>query len=139
VRRTALLRWLLKRLKPREFDTNKEAAGSLLALLLQTHPPNAQSLADINGIDALLQVFSLMPCLPLPIPFHYHNQSTEPGGHQLHHNPAAGDLGWLCMTSRVCSSSVESVSQHEQQLLLHYAFAQACTVQYVWLYTLYLV
>lgn len=58
VRRTALLRWLLKRLKPREFDTNKEAAGSLLALLLQTHPPNGQSLADINGIDSLLQVIS---------------------------------------------------------------------------------
>ena len=56
VQRTTLLRWLLKRLKPREFDSNKEAAGSLLALLLQTHPPNAQALADINGIDALLQV-----------------------------------------------------------------------------------
>ncbi|KAK9834002.1 hypothetical protein WJX81_002145 [Elliptochloris bilobata] len=58
VQRTPLLRWLLKRLKPREFDSNKEAAGSLLALLLQTHPPNAQSLADINGIDALLQVIA---------------------------------------------------------------------------------
>ena len=56
VHRTTLLRWLLKRLKPREFDSNKEAAGSLLALLLQTHPPNAQALADINGVDALLQV-----------------------------------------------------------------------------------
>ena len=56
VQRTTLLRWLLKRLKPREFDSNKEAAGSLLAVLLQTHPPNAQALADINGIDALLQV-----------------------------------------------------------------------------------
>ena len=56
VRRTPLLRWLLKRLKPREFDSNKEAAGSLLALLLQTHPPNAQALADANGVDALLTV-----------------------------------------------------------------------------------
>lgn len=56
VQRTTLLRWLLRRLKPREFDSNKESAGSLLALLLQTHPPNAQALADINGIDALLQV-----------------------------------------------------------------------------------
>ena len=61
VRRTPLLRWLLKRLKPREFDSNKEAAGSLLALLLQTHPPNAQALADANGVDALLTVRAPRP------------------------------------------------------------------------------
>jgi len=76
VRRTPLLRWLLKRLKPREFDSNKEAAGSLLALLLQTHPPNAQALADANGVDALLTVRAPRPpergrrlrsaCLPQP-------------------------------------------------------------------------
>lgn len=67
MQRTMLLRWLLKRLKPREFDSNKEAAGSLLALLLQTHPPNAQALADINGIDALLQVHPVVLHLLGPV------------------------------------------------------------------------
>lgn len=56
VGRTKVLQWMLKRLKPREFDVNKGAAGENLALLLQASQANAQRAADLNGIDAILQV-----------------------------------------------------------------------------------
>lgn len=54
--RTKVLNWMLKRLKPREFDVNKGAVGENLALLLQSSQANAQRAADLNGIDAMLQV-----------------------------------------------------------------------------------
>ena len=54
--RTKVLNWMLKRLKPREFDVNKGAVGESLALLLQSSQANAQKAADLNGIDAILQV-----------------------------------------------------------------------------------
>ena len=58
VSRTKVLNWMLKRLKPREFDVNKGAVGETLALLLQSSQANAQKAADLNGIDAILQVHS---------------------------------------------------------------------------------
>ena len=58
VSRTKVLNWMLKRLKPREFDVNKGAVGESLALLLQSSQTNAQKAADLNGIDAILQVLS---------------------------------------------------------------------------------
>ena len=54
--RTKLLKWLLARLRPREFDSNKQYTSELLAILIQTSPKNQQRLADMNGIDAILQV-----------------------------------------------------------------------------------
>ena len=54
--KSKLLKWLLARLRPREFDSNKQSASELLAILLQNSPKNQQRLADANGIDALLQV-----------------------------------------------------------------------------------
>ena len=54
--RSKLLKWMLGRLRPREFDSNKQSAAELLAILLQNSPKNQQRLADANGIDALLQV-----------------------------------------------------------------------------------
>jgi len=54
--RTKVLNWMLKRLKPREFDVNKGAVGESLALLLQSSQANAQKAADLNGMDAILQV-----------------------------------------------------------------------------------
>ena len=54
-RRTKLLRWMLARLKPREFEGNKQQCSEVLAVLLQAAPANAQRLADLNGIDSLLQ------------------------------------------------------------------------------------
>ena len=33
--RTRLLKWLLARIRPREFDSNKQQASDLLAILVQ--------------------------------------------------------------------------------------------------------
>lgn len=62
MKRTKILSWMLKRLKVREFDSNKGAIGETLAVLLQTSQANVQKLAAMNGIDILLQVrcFSLL-------------------------------------------------------------------------------
>ena len=54
--RSKLLKWMLARLRPREFDSNKQSCSELLAILLQSSPLNQQRLADANGIDVLLQV-----------------------------------------------------------------------------------
>jgi hypothetical protein len=56
VKRTKLLSWMLKRLKVRDFDSNKSAVGEVLAVLLQSSQANVQKLAEMNGIDILLQV-----------------------------------------------------------------------------------
>ena len=62
--RTKLLKWMLGRLRRREFDSNKQYTAELLAILLQSSQKNQQRLADANGIDVLLQV--LVPlCLAL--------------------------------------------------------------------------
>ena len=55
--KTKLLIWLLSRLRPREFDSNKQYTSELLAILIQSSLKNQQRVADLNGIDALLQVF----------------------------------------------------------------------------------
>ena len=55
--KTKLLNWLLSRLRPREFDSNKQYTSELLAILIQSSLKNQQRVADLNGIDALLQVF----------------------------------------------------------------------------------
>ena len=56
MKRTKVLKWMLQRLKSREFDVNKGSVGEVLAVLLQSSQENAQKLADLNGIDILLQV-----------------------------------------------------------------------------------
>lgn len=58
MKRTKVLKWMLQRLKQREFDNNKGSVGEVLAVLLQSSQENAQRLADLNGIDMLLQVSS---------------------------------------------------------------------------------
>ncbi|BDA41413.1 beta-catenin-like protein 1 [Coccomyxa sp. Obi] len=58
VKRTKVLKWMLNRLKPREFDPNKGSVGEVLAVLLQSSQENAQRLTDLNGIDALLQAIA---------------------------------------------------------------------------------
>ncbi|EIE25166.1 DUF1716-domain-containing protein [Coccomyxa subellipsoidea C-169] len=55
VKRTKVLKWMLQRLKSREFDVNKGSVGEVLGVLLQSSQENAQRLADLNGIDVLLQ------------------------------------------------------------------------------------
>ena len=54
--RTKLLKWLLGRVRQREFDSNKQYASEVLAILLQSSPVNQQILVDADGIELLLQV-----------------------------------------------------------------------------------
>lgn len=56
---TKLLRWLLSRVKAREFDANKQYASEILAILLQNSPANQKRLGQINGVDALLQAVAM--------------------------------------------------------------------------------
>eukprot|EP00242_Pyramimonas_sp_CCMP2087_P011677 CAMPEP_0198198424 /NCGR_PEP_ID=MMETSP1445-20131203/1901_1 /TAXON_ID=36898 /ORGANISM="Pyramimonas sp., Strain CCMP2087" /LENGTH=584 /DNA_ID=CAMNT_0043867989 /DNA_START=217 /DNA_END=1968 /DNA_ORIENTATION=+ len=57
--RTKLLRWLLSRIKPREFDSNKFYAAELLSILMQGNEPNQKKLGAANGIDTLLQAAAM--------------------------------------------------------------------------------
>ena len=54
--RTKLLRWLLSRVKARDFDSNKFYASELLSILMQGSEPNQKRLGAMNGVDSLLQV-----------------------------------------------------------------------------------
>ena len=51
-------RWLLDRLKTREFEGNKQYVAELLAILLQTSTENQRRVAAANGIDILLQALA---------------------------------------------------------------------------------
>ncbi|KAF9624086.1 hypothetical protein IFM89_007784 [Coptis chinensis] len=53
--RTNLLKWLLKKIKVREFDSNKQYASEILAILLQNSVGNQKKLGGMNGVDSLLQ------------------------------------------------------------------------------------
>eukprot|EP00252_Welwitschia_mirabilis_P027143 TRINITY_DN9214_c0_g1_i4.p1 TRINITY_DN9214_c0_g1~~TRINITY_DN9214_c0_g1_i4.p1 ORF type:complete len:378 (-),score=44.46 TRINITY_DN9214_c0_g1_i4:833-1966(-) len=53
--KTKLLRWLLNRIKPREFDANKQYASEILAILLQSSSANQRRLGQLNGVDYVLQ------------------------------------------------------------------------------------
>ena len=64
LQRTKLLKWLLGRVRLREFDSNKQYASELLSILLQSSPANQQALVDADGIELLLQVGTLCICLP---------------------------------------------------------------------------
>eukprot|EP01018_Ginkgo_biloba_P030882 Gb_25207 [translate_table: standard] len=57
--RTKLLRWLLGRIKPREFDSNKQYATEILAILLQNSSANQRRLGQLNGVDTVLQAVAL--------------------------------------------------------------------------------
>ncbi|TVU27597.1 hypothetical protein EJB05_19090, partial [Eragrostis curvula] len=57
--RTRILRWLLARLKVRDFDANKQYASEILAILLQNSPANQKRLGQSNGVDALLQAVAM--------------------------------------------------------------------------------
>ncbi|KAG6550299.1 hypothetical protein Mapa_008260 [Marchantia paleacea] len=57
--RTKLLRWLLTRLKVREFDVNKLYASEILAILLQNSTINQRRLGQLNGVDTVLQAVAM--------------------------------------------------------------------------------
>lgn len=57
--RTKLLRWLLGKIKVREFDSNKQYASEILAILLQNSPVNQKRLGQMNGVDVVLQAVAM--------------------------------------------------------------------------------
>ncbi|KAH7280224.1 hypothetical protein KP509_37G056700 [Ceratopteris richardii] len=57
--RTKLLRWLLNRIKVREFDSNKLYASEILAILLQNSAVNQRRVGQLNGVDTILQAVAL--------------------------------------------------------------------------------
>ena len=56
--RTKIMKWLLGRVRQREFDSVKQYASEVLAILVQNSTGNRKRLVDANGIDILLQVCS---------------------------------------------------------------------------------
>ncbi|XP_059623301.1 uncharacterized protein LOC132266444 [Cornus florida] len=57
--RTKLMRWLLGKIKIREFDGNKQYASEILAILLQNSAANQKRLGQMNGVDVVLQAVAL--------------------------------------------------------------------------------
>ncbi|KAM3285481.1 beta-catenin-like protein 1 [Capsicum chacoense] len=57
--RTKLIKWLLTKIKVREFDGNKQYASEILAILLQSSSVNQKKLGQLNGVDALLQAVAM--------------------------------------------------------------------------------
>ncbi|XP_011624690.1 beta-catenin-like protein 1 isoform X2 [Amborella trichopoda] len=57
--RTKLMRWLLNKIKAREFDSNKQYASEILAILLQNSGANQRRLGQMNGVDIVLQAVAL--------------------------------------------------------------------------------
>ncbi|KAF5186105.1 Beta-catenin-like protein [Thalictrum thalictroides] len=57
--RTKLLRWLLGKIKVREFDSIKQYASEILAILLQNSSANQKRLGQMNGVDVVLQAVAL--------------------------------------------------------------------------------
>lgn len=53
--KTKLMKWLLSRLKVKEFDSNKQYASEILAILLQSSTANQKRLGQMNGVDTILQ------------------------------------------------------------------------------------
>lgn len=57
--KTKLLKWLQARIKVREFDSNKQYASEILAILLQNSVPNQKRFGQMNGVDTLLQAVAM--------------------------------------------------------------------------------
>ena len=59
VSETTLLPWLLKRVEVKEFDSNKQYASEILAILLQQSRENVLKMAELEGMDTMLKVLSV--------------------------------------------------------------------------------
>ncbi|KAI3665216.1 hypothetical protein L6452_43839 [Arctium lappa] len=57
--RTKLLRWIIGKIKVREFDSNKQYASEILAILLQSSVANQKRLGQMNGVDVVLQAVAM--------------------------------------------------------------------------------
>ncbi|KAF9195456.1 hypothetical protein BGZ51_000031 [Haplosporangium sp. Z 767] len=58
VLKSKLLPWIMKRLKVKAFDSNKQYCSELLAILLQSSSDNRKKLGELGGIDDLLQLLA---------------------------------------------------------------------------------
>ncbi|KAI9139486.1 Catenin-beta-like protein [Paraphysoderma sedebokerense] len=58
VKTTSFLAWLLARIKVKPFDSNKQYASEILAILLQNSKENRLKLGKQGGVDVLLQVLA---------------------------------------------------------------------------------
>ncbi|KAK5821033.1 Catenin-beta-like protein [Linnemannia elongata] len=58
VSKSGLLPWMMKRLKAKAFDSNKQYCSELLAILLQSSSANRKRLGELGGIDDLLQLLA---------------------------------------------------------------------------------
>ncbi|KAG9065104.1 hypothetical protein KI688_002425 [Linnemannia hyalina] len=58
VSKSGLLPWMMKRLKVKAFDSNKQYCSELLAILLQSSSANRKRLGELGGIDDLLQLLA---------------------------------------------------------------------------------
>ena len=56
VAKTNILAWLLQRVGAKVFDSNRQYASELLAILLQNSRANRLKLGEVEGVDVLLQV-----------------------------------------------------------------------------------
>ncbi|KAL4353549.1 hypothetical protein GQ457_06G017150 [Hibiscus cannabinus] len=65
--RTKLLRWLLAKIKVREFDSNKQYASEILSILLQNSSANQKRLGQMNGVDMFCRLWL---CINQRIPRH---------------------------------------------------------------------
>lgn len=57
--KTRVLKWLLAKLKVREFDSNKQYAAEILSILLQNSEANQKKLGQMNGVDVVLQAVAM--------------------------------------------------------------------------------
>ncbi|ORX34896.1 Catenin-beta-like protein [Kockovaella imperatae] len=55
---TDLMRWLLTRVGQKEFDSNKQYASQILAILVQTGRDGVLKLAELDGMETLLKLVS---------------------------------------------------------------------------------
>jgi beta-catenin-like protein 1 len=55
VQNTSILEWLLTRIQAKAYDSNKQYASEILAILLQTTPENHAALNKLNGTEVLLK------------------------------------------------------------------------------------
>ncbi|KAI8825867.1 Catenin-beta-like protein [Fimicolochytrium jonesii] len=58
VAETTLLNYILQRIRTKVFDSNRQYATELLAILLQRSRANRLKLGELGGVDVLLQVLS---------------------------------------------------------------------------------
>ncbi|GFZ44825.1 hypothetical protein JCM24511_02551 [Saitozyma sp. JCM 24511] len=53
---TSLLPWLLKRIAVKEYDSNKQYASEILAILMQDSRTNVMRMAELDGLETMLKV-----------------------------------------------------------------------------------